>query len=249
MTTAIIDGDTVLYPICAAFERETDWGEIHTLHSEWESVKDAYWAEVDRIGESVKAQTVVIAFSDKANFRKELWPGYKANRVKRKPLCYSRAVQETMEVGMGVIYPRLEADDVLGILGTGTYQWGAVMVSTDKDLKTVPGLHWNPMKPELGIVEITPEEAHINHMLQTLTGDPTDGFQGCPGVGPVSAQKVLEAPWSPSGGLTLWEHVVNRYSQSGLTEEDALLQARLAFILQFDYWDDQTKEVKLWNPN
>ncbi len=243
MTTAIIDGDIVLYPICAAHERETRWGDVHTLHSDWNEVRHVVWNHIDQLQERVEASSLIVAFSDSENFRKTLDPAYKTNRQNRKPLCFSRAIEEIMQEGIGVKYPTLEADDVVGILGTGAYRTDGVMISSDKDLKTVPGLHYNPRQPDLGVYEIGPTEAQWWHMIQTLTGDTTDGYKGCPGIGLAKAPKILE---DATEGL--WEAVVASYEKAGKTEEDALLQARLAYILQADNWDEHTKEVKLWEP-
>ena len=75
--------------------------------------------------------------------------------------------------------------------------------------------------------------------MQTLIGDIADGYKGCPGIGAVKAKKLLdEAP--------VWATVKDAYEKAGLTEEDALQQARMARILRSsDYPDGQ---VKLWSP-
>ena len=39
---------------------------------------------------------------------------------------------------------------------------------------------------------INEKEANYFHMLQTLTGDPTDGYKGCPNIGKVTAEKILK---------------------------------------------------------
>jgi DNA polymerase-1 len=42
--------------------------------------------------------------------------------------------------------------------------------------------------------------------------------------------------------------VVAAFESKGLTEEDALVQARVARICRASDYDFKTKEVKLWNP-
>ena len=79
-------------------------------------------------------------------------------------------------------------------------------------------------------------------MLQTLTGDPVDGYKGCPGAGPAKAAKVL----SKAGSM--WENVKREYVKAGLTEDHAILQARLARILRFEDWDSANKQPILWTP-
>ena len=66
-----------------------------------------------------------------------------------------------------------------------------------------------------------------------LTGDATDGYKGLPGCGPKGAIKVLGEP--PTGDYSdiasAWEWVVGAYARKGLTEDDAIVQARVARIL------------------
>ena len=94
----------------------------------------------------------VICLSDShGNFRNDIASTYKANRGKR-PLLY-KALREWVfetypawsadaEGTTHCIRPRLEADDILGILGTSPRNLGnCVIYSEDKDLKQIPGLH------------------------------------------------------------------------------------------------------------
>ena len=87
---------------------------------------------------------------------------------------------------------------------------------------------------------ITKAEADFFHKIQTLTGDATDGYNGLPGFGPKTAQKLLHKE-----GCS-WETVVKAYEKKGFTEEDALTTARLAYILREENYNNG--EIKLWEP-
>lgn len=128
--------------------------------------------------------------------------------------------------------PTLEGDDVLGILATSSkiVKGEKVIVTIDKDLKTIPGLHYNTNKPELGVYTITEEEADYWHLFQTLTGDPSDGYSGCPGIGPKKAQELLAE--SPS-----WETVERAFEKVGLGKAQAKVQAQMARILRAQDWN------------
>lgn len=166
---------------------------------------------------------------------------YKANRANsRKPVVYNPLKDFIRQRWETVEYPRLEADDILGIMSNSR----DIMVSSDKDLLTVPGKHLNPEKLEQGVVGVTKEQAYYHHMTQTLVGDSTDNYKGCPGVGPVAAKKLLDG-LSPS---EMWPAVVARYAKSKLSEDHALTQARLAHILLPGEYDCRSQEVSLWNP-
>mgnify|MGYP000403704476 CR=1 FL=1 len=131
----------------------------------------------------------------------------------------------------------LEADDLLGMMATGPEQ--ALMVSIDKDLLTIPGTLYDPetLKP----VKTDADTAQYNHFYQTLVGDSVDNYKGCPGLGKVKAARLLDEECS-------WEAVVAAFEKKGLTEEDALVQARVAYILHHKNYDFDTKEVTLWTP-
>ena len=86
-----------------------------------------------------------------------------------------------------VSIPTLEADDLLGI--KATKEAYCIIISEDKDLKTIPAMVFNPAK-DTQVTNISQWEADYNHMMQTLTGDQTDGYAGCPSVGPKTAQKI-----------------------------------------------------------
>jgi len=119
-------------------------------------------------------------------------------------------------------------------------------------LQTIPGHHYNFSKD----LEFTVSEhqADIYHMSQTLTGDATDGYKGCPGMGAVGAKKLLDkvldeaTPWATSQTLRkmMWDAVVAAYVKAGLGEEEALCQARVARILRTGEFNFKTNEVILW---
>jgi 5'-3' exonuclease len=152
--------------------------------------------------------------------------------------------------------PSLEADDVLGILATHPpFLRGrkVIIVTTDKDLRQIPGFHLNPDKLDAGIYKITEVEGNRFHLYQTLVGDSTDGYPGCPGIGPVKANRILNelSTREEKEGFRVecaWTRVKHTFLNKGLTEENALLQARLARILRAKDWDFKKKEPRLWVP-
>ena len=114
-------------------------------------------------------------------------------------------------------------------------------MSGDKDFKTIPGRFYDFLRNEF--YDITQEEADYWHLFQTLIGDTTDNYKGCPGCGAVSAKKLLD-----SEGAT-WETIVGAFEKKGLSESDALVQARVARILRASDYDFETKKPILWSPN
>lgn len=114
-----------------------------------------------------------------------------------------------------------------------------IMVSDDKDLKTVPGKLYRPMADEQ--LEISEAEADKNFFTQVLTGDATDGYKGIPGIGPKKAEAIL-------GSRPHWGAVEQAYIKAGMTRDDAIQQARLARILRWSDWHEEIQEIRLWTP-
>jgi DNA polymerase-1 len=181
-----------------------------------------------------------LCFSGPDNFRKKLYPDYKKNRT-RKPMCYGYLRDKLFTTDPCISYDVLEADDVMGIMQTSGKYGNTMIVSDDKDMLTIPGKHWRGGV----VITVTEEGAYRNFLTQVLTGDTADGYPGCRGIGKVKAQRILD---SCVGFGAMWLSVVGAYMNEGMTEEDALVQARLARILWQEDWDEENLEVKLWQP-
>lgn len=250
--TVLVDGDTLVFAAASANEYETQWSDwLFTLHGDLTAAMAHLKDAVEEIQDQLKPTRLIFALTDLTNWRKGVMPSYKDNRKKtRKPVTYKPLrdfCEETMEVYQR---PTLEGDDVLGILATHPtlIPGEKIIVSIDKDMKTIPGLHVNYQHARNGgdawenhIRDVTLEESDRFHLYQTLTGDSTDGYPGCPGVGPVSAEKVL-------GETPTWEAVVAAYGKAKLGEGVALQNARVARICRHTEYDFKKKEVVLWSP-
>ena len=246
-TALLIDGDIIAYKHAAGSEVPTDWGDdLWTLHTDVAQARHQMEIDLKDLVTILKADEIVIALSDKENFRRRIDETYKASRKKsRKPIGLP-SLRDWLEVEWDAeTRAELEADDLLGIWATDPEflkGYRKIIVSTDKDMKTIPCNLYNPQKPDLGVQKITPESADRFHLYQTLIGDSTDGYAGCPSIGPTRAERILD-------GNCSWEAVVSMFEQQGLTEEDALQQARLAKILRSCNYNNETGIIKHWIPN
>jgi DNA polymerase-1 len=266
----LIDGDEFLFRACAAVEKEVkfnvilgevDWNEppIHVLGSNPVQAREVLDEMLDRIFERFETREHVMCFSAPPNFRYTVDPSYKNNRANsRKPLCYVD-LREQVEADFNCkALPGLEADDVMGIIATtpAIQKRNPIIVSQDKDMQTIPTSVWRQGE----LINVTEEMADYYHMFQTLVGDTSDGYKGCPGVGKVKAEKLLTDPegaGEDSNGIEyvekegkLWPRVVHAYRKYGqLGPDAALTQARLARILRRSDWDDVKKEPILWSPS
>ena len=241
MKQLIIDGDMLAYRAAFSCEVETKWDEDHwTLTSS----ETEMMAEVDRffdnLSKNLGSDTIVPVFSPRENFRLDLFPDYKAHRKdKRKPLGLRWLIEWVKSAYDGLTAENMEADDLMGIICTRDPE-GTIAVSGDKDFGTLPITWYNPLKEEMKTT--TPEEGRNYHLVQTLAGDAADGYMGVRGIGEVTARKLFGKKGYD------WEVVLEAYAKADMDEEDALLTARLAYILHDKDYNEETKEITLWEP-
>ena len=237
----LIDADYIVYKCCAACETEIDYGEdVIFVTSNYSDAYKAVTRDISNIqnqfGNFAKP---ILFFSDSKNFRKKISPDYKGHRNRRKPLGYKRLVNHCRDNYKFVLREGLEADDSLGIDGTKFPSTDNIIVSPDKDLRQIPGVLWNLTDD---VEEITKEQGDDWHLIQTLAGDPTDGYSGCPGIGVKKATAIIDKKDFK------WESVCQTFRERGLSDDDALLNARLAKILQHKDYNYDTQKPILWNP-
>jgi DNA polymerase-1 len=214
------------------------------LHSNENKAWDCLSEMFERIFDRFETRDHIICFSSPPSFRYKVDATYKNNRASsRKPLCYGLMKERVEAEFRCKDFPELEADDVMGILATKGSKKQTIIVSQDKDMKTIPTTIWDGKD----LLHVTEAEADTFHLWQTLVGDTSDGYKGCPGIGKVKADKLLGAA---EGDTTLmWAVVKGAYEKAGLTEDDAIQQARLARILRHSDWDGENKQPILWSPN
>jgi len=234
----LIDADFIVYKCCAACETEIDYGEdVIFVTSNFSDAYSAVKREIDQIKDQFGTfWSPILFFSDSKNFRKKISPDYKGHRNRKKPCGYKRVIRNLKIEYDVCIMPELEADDAMGIYATKVT--GNIIVSPDKDMRQIPGKLYNLEDT----TTITPEEGAKWHLIQTLAGDQTDGYSGVPGIGVKRAETLFNKE-----GYS-WATVVKAFEDKGLTEEDALLNARLARILTVEDYDSKRKEPKLWTP-
>lgn len=278
--TLLIDADVVAFTAASAVQHtyEDSFGFIMPFahKAEGEAVVDNMILSLEL---DFKATHKRLILSDpKENWRRDVWPAYKANRKDgMKPLLLDHLKQYVRDKYQAEHWPELEADDVLGILNTEPQEYPGkrILVGRDKDFRTIPGLYHRLKDYDLNgkpvVHEITEWEATRFHLFQTLKGDMTDGYPGCPGIGDKRAEELLASPvllrategvvtrgprkgettvkWVSEPTRDYWAMVVSQYRKAGQGEAEALITARLANILRDDQYDRETGEITLWTPD
>ena len=250
MRELLIDADIFVYKATRLSEREINWeGDSWTLHSDMAEVKtiidDQIWKVLDKTKIGSVLPIVTLCFSDRKNYRKVVNPDYKSNRKGgRKPMCFSNAIDYCKSEYNCVSYDWLEADDVMGIRSTEPSKESTIIVSEDKDLLTIPGLHWD-FKEEK-IFKWSEDQADYQFFYQVLVGDTVDNYKGCQGIGPISAEKILR---ENIGSVSdMWEVVLEAFLKSGQGEKEAIRNARMARILRSGEFNTDTNIITLWTP-
>jgi 5'-3' exonuclease len=195
---ALIDMDLVVFRSAASAENDPLGIAI-------------YRAEelLDNILNKVGATEYKAYISSDTNFRKEIYPEYKAQRNPVKPVHLLDMKEYALTKMNAVLSPQgLEADDMLGIEqdkvgkpeGKEWYSephYTTTICSLDKDLLQIPGLHfqweigtskWN--KPDNWMTQSELEGNRLFYQ-QAIKGDPTDNIKGIKGKGKVFAEKAL----------------------------------------------------------
>lgn len=156
---------------------------FHSLDVQLESILGAL---------SAKSSRVFITGS--GNYRELLAKTlpYKGNRVTEKPVRYQELRDRLVKRWGAEVCQGYEADDAIAVALSGADEY-TVAVSIDKDLRQVPGWHWNWIK-DTEPQYISTLDGAFNLFCQVLSGDATDNIPGLHKVGQKTAQKwLLEA--------------------------------------------------------
>lgn len=243
---ALIDGDEALYKACVIQVEDTDW-EAETITSRpptLEEAVDALKRMIDSWMDLALADdfTFCLSPTDRRLFRRGLYPQYKGGRSEKPDVFWDleKWVRENFTCAE---FLGLEADDVMGALSGD----GAIIVSSDKDMKTVPGRLLNPGKKQKGT--ISPARADWQWMYQTLMGDATDGFNGCLGCGPKGAEDILNecgslAEMARAADEKFRAPKKGKYRDVTQTTQDFRLNAALARILRPHDYNPKSGDVK-----
>ena len=245
--TLIVDGSILIYRIASALEEATQWeDDVWTLHADLKLGKKVLDTALRNYQDKLNCNKTIIAQDHINNVRLDFFPAYKSHRKKvRKPIIVKPLKEYLAKNYETLTFPNLEGDDVCGIYATRPENEGKVVVlSGDKDLRTIPGIHHFVHDESTEVVD--EKTANYNFMYQTLVGDLTDNFGGCPKIGGVKASRILA---NKKDLPEMWEAVLAEYKRQELDEKYALTQARLARILRASDWDNKKKKPILWSPN
>lgn len=215
---ALIDGDIVAYR--AACTCEDDDSEDYVFSK----VDDI----IDKITFYTDSDEYRVFLTGNNNFRKAIYPEYKAHRPTEKPFWLQAIREYLVKEYKAEVCEGQEADDAMGINQTEE----TIICTIDKDLLMIPGQHYNFVKDEFKTVTYLDGLKHF--YMQCLQGDRSDNIKGIPGVGPKKAERILD------GCVTeydLFKAVRNAYGN----DEEFLMNGRVLWIRRNENedWSEQ----------
>ena len=213
----LVDGDVVAFRCASSAENDTAGIARARMEEMLVGMMD-----------DLQSDRYRIFLSGDRNFRYEIYPDYKANRRDRpRPQFLEDCREHLVKYWQAELTDGWEADDALGIEATRLGNWldesPPIICSIDKDLKQIPGDHWNFVKKEFEYV--TPELGIYRFYKQLLMGDSTDNIPGLKGIGPVKAERILEGL---HGELQYFARVRREYGD----DSSLLLQGKLVWIMR-----------------
>lgn len=215
---ALVDGDIVTYRIGFTTE-DTD----HQI---------ACWRAHDlmqtliRNVDATEVRVFLTEESDPNAFRKKVYPEYKAHRVKPRPKWYKELRDFLMVEYNAEVIKELEADDAMAIAQMES-KVDSVICSIDKDLKQIPGNHFDFVKGEWVEVEYFQGLKHFYKQL--LMGDSSDNIKGIYKMGPKKAESALAS-------ATTEEEMFDICRSLYGNDEEMLMNGRVLWIWR--NWDD-----------
>ena len=224
---ALIDQDLLCYR-CAASAENDDLGIALYRIDEL----------LDNILNKTGATSYRAFLSNPTNFRKQIYPEYKANRTKMLKPKHLRDLQEYSleKLNAEVAFKDLEADDMMAINQTED----TIICTLDKDLLQVPGRHFSWeingkgwTRPDT-FIEQTELEGLRLFYKQCLKGDTSDNVKGIEGLGEKRATNLL---MDCASNLEMFNKVRDLYGN----DEEFIMNASVLWILRSedDNWKDR----------
>jgi len=226
--------------------------------------------KIDRILDRTGCKDIELHFTTGKNFRYDLDPKYKANRIGFHVPTGLREMKKLLnDTYAGEIHSKVEADDVVVYKAT---KWPEkyILAAVDKDvIYSVEGRHFNYYESghhniDMKWIEVDAKTVRYFPYVQTIVGDTSDNIIGPKGIGPKTLAKYFNGKALPASikvkkphevipylkdGLTdveLWAAVVKAYKAKGMTEADAFINMNLCNMNLLQ----DNGEIKLWRiPN
>lgn len=227
----LIDADILLYRCGFAAQSDNDDPPIeHSLGN----IKKAVIGIEEKMSEyfTVEGKTLFLSPDGKQNFRYSVakTQPYKGNRTQPKPKHFAEMKEYIQKKYNHVMAVDEEADDAIG-KASSRLRDKCVIISADKDLRMLPGWHWEMNEyeypfyaTEYGHLALQKRKGKRLQLVgtgymwfyaQMLLGDKVDNIQGVKGCGD---KKTFELLGHAKGIGELERVVKEQYKKAGMSE-------------------------------
>ena len=238
----IIDGNALLHRAFHALPPLTNkFGPVGAVYG--------FFSILLRASDQIKPDSLVVCFDHPGpNFRHQLFVGYQARRpvMPSELRKQSQLTQEMLKKAAipQLIKPKVEADDVIGSLAHKLAKKHQVYILTgDRDLmqlvsRRIKLVTWRRSLSQLQVIDaeavrkelgVAPKQV-IDY--KALVGDSSDEYPGVGGIGPKTAQRLLQKYRSLKNVYRHLKKIPPRWQEKlRQGERDAQLSRELATIL------------------
>ena len=226
----LIDADLLIYKAGFAAQSSNDDPPLeHSLGNVKKMVKGIEDKMSDYF--TIDGKTLFLSPDGRENFRYKVAQTlpYKGNRTAPKPKHFNEMKDYIKMKYPHVVAVEEEADDAIGKEST-RLDGDCVIVSADKDLRMLPGWHWEMNDTEhpffatdFGYLMLQKRKGKRLQLIgtgemwfyaQTLLGDKADNIPGVKGMGD---KKVFELLHDAKSKAQLVERVIKCYQDNGLS--------------------------------
>lgn len=216
----LIDADSLPF-ICSYQPKTDEFGNPTEYYTEENGgyeiaeniLNEKLFTIYNKIEEYFSIKQIYLCVKGDNNPRKQWLPSYKTHRPET-PAIVNHLHKVLLEKHNAFKAPIGEADDAIKTL-SDLLQNKGIICGIDKDLLTIPGIHYNYSKNIFKF--ITEKEARYNFWTQVLVGDSTDFENLSPKIGKKYAEKVLNINFSEeeyeeavfTGFLKAWKNDIN----------------------------------------
>lgn len=235
----VIDADSIVYKACyrhqEPFNMELAYFEFCVEIGKISGAFFAYDSPFEY--EAGDKLNVEIVLSPKKSFRNDFYSEYKAKRKRNVIKGIKELKKLIMEriSSVATVIPNIEADD---IVIRRAYDEKAVVAAIDKDvINACPTATYNYHTRKWQQPN-SQKKIERWYLKQALMGDSTDNIPGAPGIGKVTADKIIN-DIIKEGEEPTFDDIVEYF--------DSEIEARLSMLLvRMDMWDGE--KVNYWRP-